>query len=104
MSELLIQADAEAFDPVQAVSMPEYIMEQFDSRYGRAGRGRLWVSDLPVFDQIRKDGIVWDDAAKRVDYMRQSGGIVFLREDYAHVKVMPGLVTDIHMKVFNPDV
>lgn len=38
------QQDCEKITSLQLRSLPEYILLELDSRKGRSGRGRLWVS------------------------------------------------------------
>lgn len=74
--------------------IPDYIISEFDSRYGRPGRGRLWVNQQ--FD-IR--GINWDDAhpvaAKAID----CGGIIIEADDAAFIKDYPGFITDVNLNI-----
>jgi len=73
---------------------PEYIDEQFDSRYGRPARGRLWVAT-----GIELTGIPWKDHDPLYQAVgKDSGGIVIRGEDVGHVAGWPGFVADEDMK------
>lgn len=84
--------------------LPPYVNEQFFSRVGRAGRGRLWVADAlglaPHF------AIAWDDAtttgARKLGF-DSYGGIVLRAEDKAAVIALPGFVTDTNLKLIGDD-
>ena len=71
----LTESDYCGFDPCQErnpLRIPDYAWEQFRFRYGRAGRGRLWVPDhIPVTSlPIAEDDPRWTDKLK------MAGGIV----------------------------
>ncbi len=70
---------------------PDYIKSEFKSRYGRAGRGRLWV---PLGFKDFKD-IDWqsEDPAS-IAVGADCGGIVIHHSDVYHVLSWPGFVTD----------
>lgn len=75
---------------------PEYIKSEYRSRFGRPGRGRLWVADKIWVDEIK-----WrDDVAERLG-LGKCGGIVILSSDYSHIKDMPGIVTDMNMNLIS---
>lgn len=70
----------------------DYIKRQFRSRYGRAGRGRLWV-DSSIFD-IEVDDLYWPEdyaVARKAEYC---AGIVIYMEDVLTMKQFPGFITD----------
>jgi hypothetical protein len=96
MKELLIwwtnQADAERITKEQIEALPEYIQSEFDSRVGRAGRGRLWVHE-----SIDLSGIEWNEKSPFSNYCLESGGIVFRKEDLLKVRDLPGQCTDLQM-------
>ena len=87
------QADCEQIESGDlAKNCPRYIKRQLSSRYGRAGRGRLWVADgIPVKE------ITWDDSKPPAKYAGNSGGIVIHGRDYNAVKSLPGMVTDLEL-------
>ena len=72
--------------------VPDYIRDEFSSRYGRAGRGRLWVpSGVPV------SSVTWDDNRPTCRAAADCGGVVFRRSDMEAVVVLPGFITDTAM-------
>lgn len=69
-----------------------YILEQFTSRVGRAGRGRLWVhKSIPI------DGIEWDDSKPAARLAGKMGGIVIRAADAKFVFHKPGFLTDLEL-------
>lgn len=87
------QRDAEINEAYED-RLPEYLLSQFHSRLGRAGRGRLWVApDIDIQD------IAWPENSPLADSAMECGGIVFRLEDLATVKAMAGFCTDLE---FNP--
>jgi hypothetical protein len=90
-------ADAELIGELPGTA-PEYISTEFQSRMGRSGRGRLWVDkSVPV------SSIDWNGQHRNAAYCGESGGIVMLKEDYTHVKNLPGLVTDTNMDTYSEE-
>lgn len=87
------QADCESIQQGDlAKNCPRYIKRELSSRYGRNGRGRLWVADgIPVNE------IVWDDNKPAAKYAGNAGGIVIHGRDYNAVKGLPGIVTDLEL-------
>lgn len=78
------------------IPAPKYLGEQFQSRYGRAGRGRLWVPDHIDFEGLPYG---WERRAESLglplEYINKCGGIVLERKHWEHIWGMPGIVTDI---------
>lgn len=73
---------------------PEYIKEEFDSRVGRPGNGRLWVPQDFEFP-----GIEWKDGDAAFDAVaKDCGGIVILRTDAHHVLSWPGFVSGADLR------
>ena len=95
----LDQHDCEVIDRIYPeLPLPEYIADQFYSRYGRAGRGRLWVpSDIPV------DSIKWKETPLTEYFAENSGGIVFHARDLQRVNHLPGFVTDLNLELTASD-
>jgi hypothetical protein len=92
------QKDCEAICALQQPEAqnvwPEYIDDQFDSRYGRAGNGRLWTAE-----GIELTGIPWKEHDPLYQAVgKDSGGIVIRGEDVGHVAGWPGFVADADMK------
>ncbi len=75
------------------LNLPTYIVEGIDSRFGRAGRGRLWVPK-----EIECETINWKDGTPicKLISLSSAGGIVFHSYDFDKVKHLPGFVTDIN--------
>ncbi len=89
------QSDCEAVTEEQLAPLPEYIKEQFESRFGRSGRGRLWVDE--TVEPSIPNGIVWDTNSKVIDYCNDAAGLVVFAEHTELVKALPGIVTDTAM-------
>lgn len=71
--------------------LPAYIEEMINNRYGRAGRGRLWLShpdlDFP--------GVLeWTDGQVFADAANSRGGLVMSERDAVAIRYLPGFVTD----------
>lgn len=96
----LSQADSQAIAVSERapgnLGWPEYLVSEFNSRYGRAGRGRLWV---PPGITIRD--IHWPDPETPIATICSNcGGIVFWRKDIEAIKQLPGLITDMELNRF----
>lgn len=91
------QEDSELVTKDDIAKLPEYIASQFKSRLGRAGRGRLWVADLPEFEAISKNGIMWYSNAPNIQYLIVAGGIVIRNQDYFSVHKLPGIITSTNI-------
>lgn len=77
--------------------LPAYLQRQWDSRHGRAGRGRLWIDDEEFTGDEQKIGVdPWPKTpVGRV--LKKCGGIVMRVEDLSSLQTMPGLVTDLDL-------
>ena len=73
-------------------NLPDYIRDEFSSRYGRAGRGRLWVPP-----GIQVSSVRWDDNRPTCRAAADCGGVVFRRLDIEAVAALPGFITDTAM-------
>jgi hypothetical protein len=73
---------------------PEYLTDEFASRNGRPGRGRLWVAD-----QFGDVGAKWDNELPTCKMAKDSGGIVIEAADYMQVVHLPGFVTRFDMSL-----
>ncbi|MFH1896607.1 MAG: hypothetical protein ABH814_04050 [bacterium] len=71
---------------------PEYIAREYISRYGRNGRGGLWIPQ-----EISLTGIPWDTSNPITKRLEKCGGIVFFRKDLSKLKGYPGIVTDTNL-------
>lgn len=76
---------------------PDYINKQFQSRLGRAGRGRLWVADDIGFPG---DDRPWPEKPA-ANLAERRAGIVIKAEDKDHVFRMPGFLTDLELNFLN---
>lgn len=77
--------------------LPDYLKRQFLSRYGRAGRGRLWV---PEGIEVRD--MEWPDPETPIAQKASNcGGIVFWRNDLDIVRQFPGFVTDWELNLLS---
>jgi hypothetical protein len=73
--------------------LPQYLQDEFNNRYGRAGRGRLWVPKGFVANDL-----IWPEPETPIAIMcEKCGGIVFWRKDLHTLATFPGLVTDMHL-------
>ena len=69
-----------------------YLDNQFNSRLGRSGRGRLWIDNK--FDIT---GIDWNEEKADQLNLNDCGGIVFSKEDLNLVSSYPGIITDLNL-------
>lgn len=80
------------FYDLNTSNWPEYIQDQYMSRVGRAGRGRLWVTDsIPV------EEIEWDSSKSAAARAENCGGIVIWRKDLDAIRNLAGFITDLDM-------
>jgi len=78
---------------VDTMDLPDYIKREYSSRYGRAGRGRLWGLPSSIDP--------WPDTPlSRI--AERAGGIVFHRRDIDAVFLLPGMVTDLWLNRVAP--
>lgn len=82
----------------EAIQLPPYILEELDSRGGRAGRGRLRVPDIPETRGL--ESIVFEGPAAPIAH--GAGGIVFKAVDAFLVIALPGFVTTLEMEFWQP--
>lgn len=78
------------------IMMPEYLSREYRARFGRNGRGRLWVSDqidLPGFEAIPMPPLL-EKKLKQVS----CAGIIVRAEDVPLVFSLPGFVTTLDGK------
>lgn len=90
------QEESESVTDEQIAALPIYIIHQFESRFGRNGRGRLWVAEhIPVVE------IPWltNKPASRLADVR--GGVVIDAEDAPAVFNLPGFLTDLELNFIN---
>lgn len=82
----------------EKTDLPDYIFNQLLSRYGRPGRGRLWVdrSVIGKIDDLDADNAESDPVrAMTVRETDACGGIVILAQDLKFVRKYPGFITDL---------
>ena len=78
---------------------PTYLQDEYRSRLGRNGRGRLWVAMHAGFpDSLAVDP--WPKNHLAFALGRSYGGIVIRAQDAAKVAYLPGLVTDIQLNLW----
>jgi hypothetical protein len=96
------EADLIGEDPETVKGFPLYLRDQFQSRLGRNGRGRLWIP--PQFSQEIK-GIPWPegkDETPLVRYCAKAAGIVLDVHDVPVLLGFPGVVTDLSLHQWLP--
>lgn len=82
--------------PQAAAKLPEYVRVQYQQRFGRAGRGRLW-SD-PRFQEPEIAAWPKTNIAQMLE--AGHGGIVFLGKDLGlFTDDVRGLVTDFRLRM-----
>jgi hypothetical protein len=72
---------------------PAYLRKQYSSRYGRNGRGRLWVAKQ--FGEVAVDPWPNTPFARRLG--NACAGIVIAPEDLRFIAKLPGVVTDLRL-------
>lgn len=101
MNEPLIwwtnQEDAERVEVLSRANLlddwPDYLRDQFASRMGRAGRGRLWSDERFGTTPAQP----WNNANPLCRIANDAGGIVIEGGDLKHVADLPGFVTTLAM-------
>ncbi len=95
MDRIIIWWTSEADCKIIGASLPDnfptHIKEQYQSRYGRNGRGRLWADEK--FKEVeaifpKKESLFTKSLANNY------AGIVLDLNEYSYVRNMPGHVTD----------
>ena len=92
------QEDCETIGDTLPETMPEYVREEYRSRLGRAGRGRLWTPDELGPDEISVDP--WPETPLALRLGDDYGGIVIRIADMSHLVEMPGIITDLNARQF----
>jgi len=86
----LSQQDCEILsDHIDNLNFPDYIKENFLSRFGRAGRGRLWTDE--------NISITWGEKVTH-KLAENCGGLVCKTSDIDKVIFLPGFVTTLEME------
>jgi hypothetical protein len=73
---------------------PEYLYDEFRSRWGRPGRGRLWVAE-----QFGVTDIEWDEVKATPLNLDACGGIVIAESELELCRKCPGVVTDLALNL-----
>lgn len=90
------QEDWERITPLD--SWPTWLYDEFRSRGGRAGRGRLWVPQLWTKGVPEGVSVEWDVANNWLcGIANDAGGIVIPIDALRHVQFLPGFVTTFDM-------
>lgn len=78
---------------------PEYIINAYDDRQGRNGRGRLWcfVDGMP-------ESICWSSSGLAELLSGPFGGIMILTKDLKFIQYLPGIITDFSLQPVNSDI
>lgn len=75
------------------MKLPPRIVRLFRDRWGRPGRGRLWMPEsAPVLQCCSP----WPDSAE-ARHALVAGGLLIKRKDLVHVLGKPGVVTDFNL-------
>lgn len=89
-----MKSGLDSFDQIKG--FPNYIKEEFVSRYGRNGRGRLWINN-EIDKKLSIPEKYWNTPL--AEYLAEfCGGIVIRKSDYKYVKNFPGIFTDLKLK------
>jgi hypothetical protein len=84
---------------------PRYLREEYESRDGRSGRGRLWVGEVFGGDHddycVKAEEPPWSTPLG-VYLAKRCGGIVIRREDAALLRNLPGVITDRQLRRATP--
>lgn len=86
----LSRADQEALGEPRD-GWPDYLRREYISRYGRAGRGRLWAA--PELGHVSVAFPLQDTPLSSA--LEKCGGIVIRASDAHHLEGMPGIITDL---------
>jgi len=90
----LDESEAErVYDVLDQIDLPDYIKDEVHSRYGRNGRGRLWVPR-----HINLVEIPWDENKVTAKLAERCGGIVFEPKHYDYVEILPGFITNLDLE------
>jgi len=75
---------------------PSYLADQYSGRYGRSGRGRLWIAA----EVGAPEGLSpWPNTALGRHLALYHAGIVIHADDLHHVINLPGIVTDMRLNL-----
>lgn len=93
MATAFVDAEKSVTEEVlDTFGLPKYIAAELSSRFGRAGRGRLWIpGDIPIKE------IPWPETKITAFMANHCGGIVIHAKDVPAVIALPGFVTDLDL-------
>ena len=77
-------------------AMPGYVSREYTSRYGRAGRGRLWVNSFVFKEPVNVSD--YFEKSAFTQSLEDYGGIVILKKDISILKGFKvGIFTDLEL-------
>lgn len=92
------QEDCERIVPLDI--WPTYLADEYESRNGRAGRGRLWCHDACAGSPQEVTAKKWDpDNNWLCKAAGDAGGVVIKAEHVRCVQFLPGFVTTFAMEL-----
>lgn len=92
------QKDEEAIGPELPERWPAYLVEQYRSRRGRDGRGRIWAAE--VFKHLPEQVVEFHQISTPLSrYLGENcAGILIHQRDTNLVFTLPGVVTDTRLR------
>jgi hypothetical protein len=87
-------------EPPPYPDWPEYLLRELRSRFGRNGRGRLWVASDSGFGDVSISP--WPNTPLAAWAEKCAGGIVIRAEDLPLFRDVPGVITDLRMRQVDP--
>lgn len=94
------QEDCEAIshDRGGGWDVPSYLASEYKSRYGRAGRGRLWIAAELEAEGCPTKATLPPTPLGSVIERQSMAGIVMRASDLGCLRDLPGLVTDFECR------
>jgi hypothetical protein len=90
-----IDRGADALSTYYGPDLPNYILNEYVSRFGRSARGRLWVSDeLDLPDDFEVANWPLNNLTL---HLLKCGGIIIKADDVHIVACLPGIITDLNL-------
>lgn len=89
--------DLDVLDIEEGLNLPAYLESELRSAQGRKGQGRLW--------DAHKTGLAvepWPDTTLGRYCSECAGIIIGLQDVVAHLRPLPGLLTDFKLERVNP--
>jgi hypothetical protein len=90
----LSQDECEAIGEELPKTFPAYMRNEYASRLGRNGRGRLWVDKQFHVAEVKP----WPSTSMGKFLGEKCGGIVIQDVDKKHLAKLPGIVTDLKLR------